>query len=193
MNELIYHDLMNNLVDNALLHLYFSVQESTRFIPVPTRNEILVRYLKPKLKDSHYRQVKRELRNMLSIGRKTKGDLEAKLVELRKLYQRLEKNITDAQKLFDLLEILRCEQGLESRFINEDERRVPGFIYMLQEHVEHGFNEAGEQVAPVSLFLESDKVCGLVEAIKQTGLFSAEMEQINEETQQGHILLHPII
>ena len=64
---------------------------------------------------------------------------------------------------------------------------------MLQEHIEHGFNEAGEQVAPVSLFLESDKVCGLVEAIKQTGLFSAEMQQINEETQQGHILLHPII
>ena len=128
---------------------------------------------------------------MLSIGRNAKGDLEAKLVELRKLHQRHEKKLTDAQKLFDLLDILRSEQGLESRFINEDETRVPGFIYMLQEHVEHGFNEAGEQVAPVSLFLESDKVCGLVEAIESTGLFGAELQQLNQDKLQGHILLHP--
>ncbi|MCL1064269.1 DUF2913 family protein [Shewanella benthica] len=192
MSNLPYHDLMNNLVDNALLHLYLTVAETPRIVPVHKRNEILVRYLKPKLKDSHYRQTKRELRNMLSIGRNAKRDLEAKLVEVRKLHQRLDKNLSDAQKLFDLLEILRCEQGLESRFIKENERRVPGFIYMLQEHVEYGFNEAGEQAAPVSLFLESDKVYGLVEAIELTGLFSAEMQQLNQDKLQGHILLHPI-
>ncbi|AQS39783.1 Protein of unknown function (DUF2913) [Shewanella psychrophila] len=180
---------MKSLVDNSLLHLYFTVVETPRIVPVHKRNEILVRYLKPKLKDNHYRQIKRELRNMLSIGRNAKRDLEAKLVELRKLHQRLEESLTDAQKLFDLLEILRCEQGLESRFINENERRVPGFIYMLQEH---GFNQAGEQVSPVSLFLESDKVYGLVEAIELTGLFGAELQQLNQDKLQGHILLHPI-
>ena len=188
-----YHDLMNNLVDNALLHLYFTVQGTSRFVPVSKRNEILVRHLKPKLKDSHYRQIKRELRNMLSIGRTAKGDLEAKLVEVRKLHQRLENNLTDAQKLFDLLEILRCEQGLDSRFVNETERRVPRFIYMLQEHVEQGFNQAGEQVSPVSLFLESDQVSELVEAIERTGLFAAELQQHNQEQLQGHILLHPVV
>ncbi|WP_237157925.1 DUF2913 family protein [Shewanella psychrophila] len=189
MNELPYQGVMKSLVDNSLLHLYFTVVETPRIVPVHKRNEILVRYLKPKLKDNHYRQIKRELRNMLSIGRNAKRDLEAKLVELRKLHQRLEESLTDAQKLFDLLEILRCEQGLESRFINENERRVPGFIYMLQEH---GFNQAGEQVSPVSLFLESDKVYGLVEAIELTGLFGAELQQLNQDKLQGHILLHPI-
>ena len=193
LSELPYQDVMKSLVDNSLLHLYLTVAETPRTVPVNKRNEILVRHLKPMLKDSRYRRVKSELRRLLSTGRSAKGDLEAKLVDVRDLALRVEQNATEAQKLFELLEILRYEQGLDSRFVNETERRLPGLIYMLQEHVEHGFNEAGEQVAPVSLFLESDKVCGLVEAIKQTGLFSAEMQQINEETQQGHILLHPII
>ena len=193
LSELPYQDVMKSLVDNSLLHLYLTVAETPRTVPVNKRNEILVRHLKPMLKDSRYRRVKSELRRLLSTGRSAKGDLEAKLVDVRDLALRVEQNATEAQKLFELLEILRYEQGLDSRFVNETERRLPGFIYMLQEHVEHGFNQAGEQVAPVSLFLESDKVCGLVEAIKQTGLFSAEMQQINEETQQGHILLHPII
>ena len=184
---------MKSLVDNSLLHLYLSVAETPRVVPVHKRNEILVRHLKPMLKDRRYRRIKSELRRLLSTGRSAKGDLEAKLVDVRDLALRVEQNATAAQKLFELLEILRYKLGMDSRFVNETERRIPGFIYMLQEHIEHGFNEAGEQVAPVSLFLESDKVCGLVEAIKQTGLFSAEMQQINEETQQGHILLHPII
>ena len=64
--------------------------------------------------------------------------------------------------------------------------------YMLQEHVENGFIDTGEQVAPVSLFLESDKVETLVDFINETGLFYAEMQQINNIAQQGHILLNPI-
>ncbi|QDO84027.1 DUF2913 family protein [Shewanella psychropiezotolerans] len=152
----------------------------------------MVRYFKPKLKEHRYRRMKSELRRFLSIGRSVNGNLEVKLNEIHQLHCCLERNLTDAQRLFDLLEILRCEQGLDSRFVNETERRVPGFIYMLQEHIENGFNDDGEQVSPISLFLESDKTGGLVEAIEQTELFSAEMKQLNEEAKQGHILLHPI-
>ena len=183
---------MKSLVDNSLLHLYLTVSETPRIVPVHKRNEMLVRYLKPMFKDGRYRRVKSELRTLLSIGRSVKGDLEAKLVEVRDLALRVEQNATAAQKLFELLEILRYEQGLDSRCVNETERRVPGFIYMLQEHVEHGFNQAGEQVFPVSLFLESDKVSGLVGVIEQTGLFRAEMQQMNEDKLEGHILLHPV-
>ena len=192
LNELPYQDVMKSLIDNSLLHLYLTVAETSRIVPLNKRNEILVRHLKPMLKDSRYRRVKSELRRLLSIGRSAKGDLEAKLIEVRGLTLCAEQNVTAAQKLFELLEILRYEQGLDSRFVNETERRVPGFIYMLQEHVEHGFNQAGEQVSPISLFLESDKISGLIGAIEQTGLFRTEMQQMNEEMKQGHILLHPV-
>ncbi|MPY24354.1 DUF2913 family protein [Shewanella sp. YLB-07] len=182
---------MTCLVDNALLHLYFTVAETSRVVPVHKRNEILVRHLKPLLKDRSYRRVKNELRRLLTTGRSAKGNLEAQLLDVQGVARRVEDDATDTQKLFNLLEILRDEQGLDSRFVDSTEQRVPGFIYMLQEHVEHGFSQAGEQVAPVSLFLESDKVCALVEAIEQTGLFGAELQQLNQDQQQGHILLHP--
>ena len=92
---------MSNLVDNALLHLYFTIAETPRIVPVHKCNEILVRYLKPKLKDNHCRQIKGELRSMLSIGRDAKKDLEAKLVEIWLLRHRLDDKFTDAQHLFD--------------------------------------------------------------------------------------------
>ena len=181
---------MKSLVDNSLLHLYLTVAETPRIVPLHKRNEILVRHLKQMLKDGRYRRVKNELRRLLSIGRSAKGDLEAKLIEVRGLCA--EQNATAAQKLFELLEILRYEQGLDSRIVNEAERRPLGFMYLLRGDIDNGFDEAGEQIAPVSLFLESDKIYRLAEVIEETGLFSTEMQQFNEEMKQGHILLHPV-
>ena len=66
---------MKSLVDNSLLHLYLSVAETPRVVPVHKRNEILVRHLKPMLKDRRYRRIKSELRRLLSTGRSAKGDL----------------------------------------------------------------------------------------------------------------------
>ncbi|AQS38650.1 Protein of unknown function (DUF2913) [Shewanella psychrophila] len=193
MNELPYQDIIKNLVDNSLLHLYISVAETSRLVPVYKRNEILVRHLKPMLKDSRYRRIKNELRRLLSTGRSAKGDLEAQLINVRELAHRVELDATGAQKLFKLLETLRYEQGLNSRIVNESEKRIPGFIYMLRDHIDNGFNEAGEQVAPMSLFLESDKMSGLVETIEKTRLFSTEIKQNDEDEKQGHLLLHPSI
>ncbi|WP_229381185.1 DUF2913 family protein [Shewanella psychropiezotolerans] len=192
MNELPYQNVMKRLVDNSLLHLYITVAETSRIVPVHKRNEILVRHLKPMLKDNRYRRVKSELRRLLATGRSAKGDLEAQLIDVKGLAHQVEQNASGAQRLFSLLEILRYEQGLDSRVVNETERRMPGLIYLLRDHIDNGFNDAGEQVAPVSLFLESDKIDGLVEAIDLTELFSAEMQQMNEDKQQAHILLHPI-
>ncbi|QDO84136.1 DUF2913 family protein [Shewanella psychropiezotolerans] len=191
LKNIAFNSLVSNLVDNALLHLYFSVEETSRLIPMPKRNEILVRYLKPKLKDNHYRQIKNELRSLLTIGRSAKGDLETKLLKVRKVYQGRDKRSTDVHKLFDLLKTLRCEQGLGNRLVNENNKSVPKFIYMLEENVAHGFNQAGEQIAPMSLFLESNKINSVIDVVERTGIFSAELQPLTEDTQQGHILLHP--
>lgn len=186
------HDLINHLVDNALLHLYLTVSDTSRFMPVSKRNELLVRYLKPKLKDSRYRPMKNELRSLLAIGRHPQGQLETKLLALKTVQLTAVQEMTDAKRLFDLLEILSQEHGLDSRFVGEIQSRRSGFIYLLQEHVEHGFSQAGEQILPVSLFLDEDKVNTLLTVINQTGLFLAERQPYKGEVNRGHILLHPV-
>ena len=182
-----------DVLDNALLHLYLSVAETERFTPQAKRNDILVRYLKPMIKDKRYQQAKKEIRSLISLGRIASYDLESKIVGLYELSQRYDQQATKAKQLFDLLTFIEAELTLPTRFLNVrgNERKLPNTIYMLQEHIENGFTVSGEQVAPVSLFLESDKVIDVVDLVNATGLFLAEIQQHNVDEKQGHILLHP--
>ena len=187
-------DIFCDVIDNGLLHLYLTTAETSRFTTKGKRNNILISYLKPMIKDKRYQPCKKDIKNLLLFARVVNSDLEAKLVELRDLSLRYASNATDAKQLFNLLTIIKREQGFPAFFLNgiSDPKRVPNTIYIVQEHVENGFIDTGEQVAPVSLFLESDKVETLVDFINETGLFYAKIQQINNINQQGHILLNPI-
>lgn len=187
-------DIFCDVIDNGLLHLYLTTAETSRFTTKGKRNNILISYLKPMIKDKRYQPCKKDIKNLLLFARVVNSDLEAKLVELRDLSLRYASNATDAKQLFNLLTIIKREQGFPAFFLNgiSDPKRVPNTIYIVQEHVENGFIDTGEQVAPVSLFLESDKVETLVDFINETGLFYAKTQQINNIIQQGHILLNPI-
>ncbi|MEZ8187603.1 DUF2913 family protein [Shewanella sp. 5S214] len=185
--------ILNDVLDNALLHLYLSVAETERFTPKARRNEILVRYLKPMIKDKRYQQVKKELKSLVALGRVASCDLELKLIEFNELPQRYDLQATKAKQLFDLLTRIETELSLPTRFLNvvDNGVKLPNTIYMLQEHIENGFTVAGEQVASVSLFLESEHVISLFNFINVDGSFIAEMSQHNIDAKQGHILLHP--
>lgn len=187
-------DILCDVIDNALLHLYLTVAETTRYTPIPKRNEVLLRYLKPLAKDKAYRGARKEIRSFLVLG-KTRGcNLESKLIELHELSLRYDKNASDAHQLFDVLGQIEDRLGFPTRFINylnKGEQPQANTIYMLQEHIENGFVESGEQVAPVSLFLESSTVVSVQAFINESGLFLAELQQMNEGAKQGHIVLHP--
>ncbi|ABX49166.1 MULTISPECIES: DUF2913 family protein [Shewanella] len=187
------YDIFNDVLDNALLHLYMSVAETERFTPKAKRNDILVRYLKPMIKDKRYQQAKKEIKRLVALGRVASCDLESKLIELNELSQRYDLQATKAKQLFDLLTCIETELALPARFLNVADNgiKLPNTIYMLQEHIDNGFTLAGEQIAPVSLFLESDKVIGVVDLINAAGLFLAEIQQYSADVKQGHILLHP--
>lgn len=187
------YDIFNDVIDNALLHLFLTVSESGRFTPRLKRNEILVRYLKPVIKDKRYQQAKKEVRCLIALGRDASCNLESKLIELNELSQRYDAQATKAKQLFDLLTRIETELGIPTKFldITESGANLSNTIYMLQEHVENGFTILGEQVAPVSLFLELEQVVGLVDFIGADGSFFAEIQQHNVDAKQGHILLHP--
>jgi len=187
-------DIFCDVIDNALLHLYLTTAETTRFTPKAKRNEILIRYFKPMIKNKRFKSCKKDIKKLLICARVLNSDLETEIIDLRGLSLRYNNNHADAKKLYSLLTLIQSEQGLSAIFLNDncDTKRVPNTMYMLQEHIENGFIDTGEQIAPVSLFLESNKVETLVDFINETGLFYAKTQQINNIIQQGHILLNPI-
>ena len=76
-----YHNL-HNVVTHALLHLLCRVATSSRFVPVPARNEILIKCLKPKLADKLLSNIKKDLKLMINVAREKGGNLEMRLHEL---------------------------------------------------------------------------------------------------------------
>ena len=185
-------DIFCDVIDNALLHLYLTTTETSRFTPIPKRNDILVRYLKRLFKDNVYRSARKEIRSLLSLGKKSGINIEAKLIELHELSRRYSRYESDARLLFDVLTQLESEFGLSSRFINylDAKQSQSNIIYLLQEDIEEGFIETGKQVAAVSLFLEFKKVDSVVKFINDGGAFQAIIRHRTPDAIQGHVVLH---
>ena len=51
-----YHSALSEVVINALLHLQFKINASTRFIPLAARNKIIKDWLEPKVKKRNYKE-----------------------------------------------------------------------------------------------------------------------------------------
>ncbi len=130
---------------------------------------------------------------MIGIGRNREGNLEKKLLELNQLANKHRQKATDAHLLFQLMELLDAEYKFASKLFNPDVLSVSDVIYILPEHIDNCFTDEGKQVAPVSLFIESDRTKELLLAINNSELFYTELKEWNELKKQAHILLHPMI
>lgn len=151
-----YHRLLDELIENALLHLYFNcLQNSPRRTPRHARNAVLVKYLKPFLKSNKYKTIKKDVKIMVLTGQKAASDLEQKLLEIQRLSRKAKQNVSDAHRLYQLLNILFDQYGIDSK-IFKDKVEKSNTIYLLQDHLEHCFEESGKQVAPVSLFMQCE-------------------------------------
>ncbi|ELP5902960.1 DUF2913 family protein [Vibrio vulnificus] len=183
-----YHNL-HNLVTHALLHLLSKVSETTRHVPISARNDILIRYLKPKVNNKALSNIKKDIKLMLNVARKQGGNLEMKLYELNSQANRTK--LAGAEKLYSLLIHLYDVEGIESRLFEEGCEAEPGTLYMLDEQIEHGFDHEHNQVAPLSMLIQLEKAPELINSINQHGLFIAEMKEWNASSHQAHIILHP--
>ncbi len=191
MNEIERYHLLSNLIDDAILHLYITLSETSRFTPRLKRNEILVRYLKPKIKSSQYKIVKKELKDLVTLGRRPAGNLEAKLIEFRYLRATAPKKKTSLNKLFDLLTILEDEHRLGNQFFNEGESIEPNSIYICEENIDYAFNQAGEQLYPLSLYLALSCVNKAVKVITENHLFNVEIPKVKDSDKVQRIVLLP--
>lgn len=183
-----YHNL-HNLITHALLHLLCQVSASTRFVPVTTRNDILIKYLKPKLNDKSLSNIKKDIKLMLSVARKKGGNLEMRLHQLSS--QSNQTKLVGAEKLYNLLVHLYDTEGIESRLFEEGSEAEPGILYMLEEQVEYGFDQEHNQVTPLSMLIQLEHAPELINSINAHGQFVAEMKEWNSEIHQAHIIIHP--
>lgn len=158
MSKQHYHQQLSTLIDNALLHLYSQVAISHRFVPTAKRNTLLCQFLKPKIKQPQHKAIKGDIKRMVIAGQKADANLELRLEELRKMANDYKASVNDAQRLYDLLNILFDEHGFDSRLFKEDEQTEPEIIYVLLDHLEHCFEYDGKQTAPVSLLIEFKKI-----------------------------------
>ncbi|RWX52871.1 DUF2913 family protein [Photobacterium chitinilyticum] len=192
MSKALYHQLLSEVIENSLLHLYNQVSLSDRFVPLEKRNALLCKYLKPKIKQPCYKPIKGEIKRMVLAGQGIDGDLEAKLNELNIMALEHQSRTNDAQRLYDLLNILLKEHGFDSRLFDESAKAETEVIYVLQDHLVNCFEANGKQVAPVSLLIESERSESLIDYINESQLFLAELKETNVSTCQRHILLHPV-
>ncbi|MCG9657938.1 DUF2913 family protein [Vibrio mediterranei] len=184
-----YHNL-HDTITHALLYLLMQVSENKRYVPTSKRNELLVKYLKPKVTNKELTNIKKDLKLMIQTARKRGGNLEKKLYELNEKANQTK--VDGLEKLYKLLVHLHEEEGLESKLFEEGITAKPGVLYMLQEHLEHGFNDkTGQQHSPVTMLIQLERAPELIDVINRYGWFTAEMKEWNNETYQAHILVHP--
>lgn len=99
--------------------------------------------------------------------------------------------IVGAEKLYNLLVHLYDTESIESRLFEEGSQAESGILYMLEEQIEHGFDQEHKQITPLSMLMQSEQAPELVNSINAHGLFTAEMKEWNAKSNQAHILVHP--
>jgi|EP01029_Cantina_marsupialis_P030109 hypothetical protein len=190
LKDLHYYRTFHTLVLNALLHLLFAVSTSHRFVPVSKRNEILAKYLKPKLKEKAFSNLKKDIRLMLNIAKSKQGNLETRLYELHSLAD--ECKPTDLSKLMELLVYLNDEANIDSKVYEEGQETLPNVLYMLESHIEHCFDENEMQVAPVSMLIHTPTPRELIKTINEFNNLTCELKEWDRKTNDVHLLLHPM-
>lgn len=175
MSQLKYHQKLTLLVDNSLLHLYMFLSNKKGHTSVCKRNELLVKWLKPKVKDPSYKIIKRDIKALIASGRNKKGNIEDRLWELNKINNEHKAKFTHADKLYILFTHLYEHHNYESKLTNSVDKFEEGVIYMSPSEIETGFNDDSVQIRPLEIFIFENHANSLVQAIHNFGGYTAEV------------------
>ncbi|EGR09678.1 hypothetical protein VCHE48_0511 [Vibrio cholerae HE48] len=193
MSEPSYHKLLKATFENALLHLYFKVSASQRFIKEEQRNKILIDFLKPKLREQRYSLIKKKLKTICLMKNKF-GSIEKHLNGIVQQYNRSikGKNDNDVDKLYDLLEQFE-KAGFETKLIEETPTQNQDVVYLDRAHINNCFDEIdNHQIAPISLLIHTEQLDKFTQCLDEQIHFKYEIFQVNESLKNYHYRLHPL-
>ncbi len=189
MSEYSYHQLLKSTFENALLHLYFTVSISPRFVNEKQRNKIIIDFLKPKVKQTRYSTIKKKLKTVCLMKDKF-GSVEKRLESVLSQYSAIE-NKNDVDKLYALLERLE-KTGLKTKLVEDTPTQDRDVVYLDRAHIDHCFDDNNRQVAPISLFIHTNELGKFTHCLTEQRYFKFEQYQVNEELRNYHYQLHPI-
>ncbi|RZP71908.1 DUF2913 family protein [Vibrio vulnificus] len=189
MSNYQYERLLSTTVDNALLHLWLSAAISKHYLPRESRNHILVKWIKPKVKLAKYRLIKKELKSMVQAGKERNSNLEARLCELSDLSRAYREKITDIHKLHYLLEHLREEHGISADLSDGVTEHQPGTLYIEQRELETCFSEDKRQLKPILITLSQINIENFSRIVREFG-FHEIMRGNNEQDNTSTTHLH---
>lgn len=182
--DFLYYTTLRDLVTFSLLHVLMEASISPRRIPRTTRNEMFIRFLKPKLKQSRWKPVKNEIKRLLEIARHKTGHLEERLYELNKKAQ---ESSLGAHQFYDLLVHLNETENFGSLLYTEGDELEADILYIREKELTDCFNSL-RQIKPLSMTVRTERIETLLRCIDKTPAFYSEIQETQGDI--SHFLLH---
>ncbi|WP_172380954.1 DUF2913 family protein [Vibrio sp. Vb339] len=184
-----HYQALDELVTNALLALYCTMSQQGGFWTTKKRNELLVKFIKPKLKKPQFLTCKNEIKTMLSIGRSATGSLEQKLWGINRLNLEYQAKFSQADELYIMLSGLFEQHQFPSMLENSEKDLERDTLYMKEKGIENGFDEDNNQIKPLAMTVKTERLKALIEAVQANGIYRVEVDHVDEH-EVIHLLLH---
>ncbi|CAK3886406.1 DUF2913 domain-containing protein [Vibrio crassostreae] len=184
-----HYQALDELVTNALLALYCTMSQQGGFWTTKKRNELLVKFIKPKLKKPQFLTCKNEIKTMLSIGRSATGSLEQKLWDINRLNLEYQAKFSQADELYIMLSGLFEQHQFPSMLENSEKDLERDTLYMKEKGIENGFDEDNNQIKPLAMTVKTERLKALIEAVQANGIYRVEVDYVDEH-EVIHLLLH---
>lgn len=185
-----YHKLLQSTVENALLHLYFKADTSKSYLTESQRNKIIIDFVKPLVKQPRYALIKKKLKT-ISLMKNKFGSIEKHLLKILNDYGHVSTK-NDVDKLYKLLSDFEEKHGFNSKLLEETpDEEESDLIYLDRQHIEHCFDDNNKQIAPISLFIHTERLEPFLKGLDEQLMFKYSLYQGNEELNNYHYQLHP--
>lgn len=184
-----HYQAIDELVTNALLALYFTMIKQGGFWTVKRRNEILVKFIKPKVKLRQFSTCKNEVKTMLNMGRSAAGNLEQKLWDINRINLEYKAKLSQADELYIMLADLFEKHQFPSMLEDPEKEIEQDTLYMQEEGVEQGFDKDNNQIKPLAMTIKTQRLKTLIEAAQAKGIYRVEVNQGGVQ-KMAHLLLH---
>ena len=168
---------------HALLHVLMQANQSPRYIPTQKRNELLVKFLKPKLHQKSLINIKKDIKLMILAAKNKNGNLERKLYELNTQARNFLYH--DAERLYQLLTALNDEIHIGSKFLEGEEDRERDILYIEQDNIEKSIQPNNHENTPIIGYIQTQKVEEIVTLVNASAPFSATVKEWNKHTDEA--------
>ncbi|WP_299695802.1 DUF2913 family protein, partial [uncultured Vibrio sp.] len=153
-----HYQALDALVTHALLALYCTISQQGGFWTVKRRNELLVKVIKPKVKQPQFATCKNEIKTMLNIGRNATGNLERKLWDVNRLNLEYKAKLSQADELYIMLTGLFEQHQFPSMLEDSEKDLERDTLYMKDKGIENGFDENNQQIKPLPMTVKTHRL-----------------------------------